>query len=267
MSLHGPSSSVKAARDVLAEFGIRSPDEIDLEMIAHDRRALIKRNAMGMAEGQLMYRDGRGTITVAADSSSVSRQRFTIAHEIGHIELHQNNKGLVVCDEEDLANRGDNQSQETEANEFAGELLMPEEMFRDACSGEPPRFELLKHLANTFQTSLTASAIRYTRIGPESSAVVLIEDGLVKWFWPASDFPHKYLEELNVPPPHKSGAAKVLQKEEGLNEPEVVTARTWFGDTAPQDQYFSESTHYSERYDQIICTLWPFDLDLGTIGY
>lgn len=263
MSLHGPRHSIRAARAILNEFGFQSPGDIDLEMVAHDRRALIKRTQMDMAEGHLMYRDGRGTISVASNNSPESKQRFTIAHEIGHIELHRDDEGVVVCDEKDLNSRGDDRPRETEANRFAGELLMPQEMFRGVCDGEVPRIEVLKHLATTFQTSLTTSAVRYTRVGPETSAVVLIEEGKIKWFWPASDFPHRYLEEIKVPPPRKSGAAEALRKENGLEEPNPVTARTWFGDRAPQDQYFYESTHYSERYNQVISVLWPLDLDLG----
>jgi hypothetical protein len=216
-----------------------------------------------MAEGRLAYRNGRGTISVGEDISLHSKERFVIAHEIGHIELHQETKTRPICDEEALnEHKEDSQPLEVEANEFAGELLMPEDMFVNACDGSPPQLELLREIASKFRTSLTSSAIRYAQIGPQPAAVVLVKDGDVQWYWSNSRFPHGYIDYYNKPPPRESGAGKILHRGEDLNEAEVVTARTWFGDGAPRDQYFYESTHYSERYNRILCILWEYDIDI-----
>lgn len=262
MSLHGPSRPVRAARSILDRFGIRDPEDIDLELIAGERRTLIEQKPMEMAEGRLVYRDGRGTIAVNRNIALPTKRRFVIAHEIGHIELHPGTENVAVCDEEALSDYREKQPRETEANEFAGELLMPRSMFEGICDGEPPHAELLETLATTFRTSLTASAIRYARTGPYASAVILTKDGLVRWFWPGADFPYQYLE-YNVAPPSQSGTGKVLRTGESLDEPEVITAPTWFGSKAQPDQYFNESTHYSEKYNQIISVLWEYDLDLN----
>jgi hypothetical protein len=216
-----------------------------------------------MAEGRLAYRSGRGTISIAEDISLHSKERFVIAHEIGHIELHQETKTRPICDEDALnEHKEDSQPLEAEANEFAGELLMPRDMFVNACDGSPPQLEFLKEIASKFQTSLTSSAIRYARIGPQPAAVVLVKDGDVQWYWPSPRFPHNYIEYYNEPPHPKSGAGKILNRGEALEETKVVKARTWFGDHAPRDQYFHESTHYSERYNRILCVLWEYNLDI-----
>lgn len=263
MPLHGPSRPVKAARSILDDFGFQSPQEINLQMIAGDRRALIESKPMQMAEGRLAYRNGRGTISIAEDISLLQKERFVIAHEIGHIELHQDSEIRPICDEDAINEyREDKQPLEAAANEFAGELLMPEEMFVDACNGSPPRLELLDGLASTFRTSLTSSAIRYATIGPRPAAVVLVRGGNVQWFWPNPHFPHKYIDYYNEPPPRESGAGKILSRGEALEDVAVVKARTWFGDKAPRDQYFYESTHYSEQYGRILCTLWEYEPDI-----
>lgn len=60
-------------------------------------------------------------------SQSLSRQRFTLAHEIGHAYLHkEGNEGIV-----DLRSNIDNPQteKEREANQFAAALLMPKKEF------------------------------------------------------------------------------------------------------------------------------------------
>lgn len=54
------------------------------------------------------------------------RQRFTIAHEIGHYYLNHENTGFLMRDER--LNIG-SKKEDQEANAFAMELLMPEKKF------------------------------------------------------------------------------------------------------------------------------------------
>lgn len=82
----------------------------------------------------------RYVITVNATQAWV-RQRFTIAHEIGHFLLHSDLLGDGVEDnrayrkvtdptEDKFKNSKINDAHETEANQMAAKLLMPEDMIR-----------------------------------------------------------------------------------------------------------------------------------------
>lgn len=79
--------------------------------------------------------DGRFAITVNAVHRE-TRQRFTIAHELGHFILHRNRLGSGTNDtkkyradpEARLYNDRIERRHETEANQFAASILMPEEM-------------------------------------------------------------------------------------------------------------------------------------------
>ena len=53
-------------------------------------------------------------------------KNFTLAHEIGHIVLHKGDDSFRI-DLQDYSEEADPDNQETEANYFAGSLLMPEE--------------------------------------------------------------------------------------------------------------------------------------------
>ena len=53
-------------------------------------------------------------------------KNFTLAHELGHFLLHKNSNSFRI-DFQDYSAEGDPLNQETEANYFAGSLLMPKE--------------------------------------------------------------------------------------------------------------------------------------------
>jgi Zn-dependent peptidase ImmA (M78 family) len=67
-------------------------------------------------------------------SHSKTRQRFTLAHELGHFSLHKNSDGLMYVDDRDFFVRfrnphssGGSDREEREANAFAAEILMPKD--------------------------------------------------------------------------------------------------------------------------------------------
>lgn len=92
-------------------------------------RALGGRVEVGAAPESLVVQDeGRFTIHVPFTTSS-RRDRFTIAHELGHYFLHYlypEHSG------ERRFGRGLSNRAETEANTFASSLLMPEREFKTA---------------------------------------------------------------------------------------------------------------------------------------
>jgi Zn-dependent peptidase ImmA (M78 family) len=77
--------------------------------------------------------DGSGVIGVNSEHPK-TRQRFTIAHEIGHLLLHGEEE-FHIDEKAPLALRDEVSSQaidprEIEANQFAAELLMPDTLVR-----------------------------------------------------------------------------------------------------------------------------------------
>lgn len=73
---------------------------------------------------------------------SVVRQRFTVAHELGHILLGHNSRSRVI----DFNSKDINEQQ---ANVFASELLVPLQMIKETCSSS----ESLSSLADKFWVS------------------------------------------------------------------------------------------------------------------
>lgn len=97
------------------------------------------------------------------------RQRFTMAHELGHYLLHQNLIGDGVDDNRlyrsvpagQFYNRAITPAHETEANRFAAAVLMPSELVKEG------RRELgdVEQIAKRFQVSKQAMEIRLRALG------------------------------------------------------------------------------------------------------
>jgi len=111
----------------------KSRNPVDVEFLAGAlglivKKAHLKSDIAGMME---KYEDTY-LLTVNADDS-VNRQRFTIAHEIGHYMLHRHVIGDGLTDDRAYRCMHDSKyfnakigpKEETEANKFAATLLMP----------------------------------------------------------------------------------------------------------------------------------------------
>lgn len=115
----------------LAEAGIsRTP--VPVEVLARHEGAKIRyREFDGDISGLLLRTEDEKVIAVHSSHAKV-RQRFTIAHELGHLRLH---KGRPIIVEQltrsarvnwrDDVSSGATDTEEIEANQFAAALLMP----------------------------------------------------------------------------------------------------------------------------------------------
>lgn len=100
------------------------------------------------------------------------RQRFTIAHEIGHLLLHRDTASVFVDSSpvffRDAASSEGTRIQEIEANAFASALLMPQDAIREFVGNQPIDVHdeaAMKSLAGRFEVSVQALTIRLTRLG------------------------------------------------------------------------------------------------------
>jgi Zn-dependent peptidase ImmA (M78 family) len=122
-------------------------------------------------DGFLFWAGGEGLAFVNADDI-LTRRRFTAAHELGHALLHRARMGRFRTDTKILDDAEDTDDLEREANRFAAELLMPEEVCRareaelreeDKARGGCPRGVLAYRLASELLVS--REAIRYRLAG------------------------------------------------------------------------------------------------------
>ena len=113
------------------------------------------------------------------------RQRFTIAHELGHLQLHPGKPmiidKLVRVDFREDGHRWASDRQEREANQFAATLLMPEKMVRDQAdaivgAGQAVSEEgMIETLASVFDVS--RQAMRYRLVNLDILSPFALEGG------------------------------------------------------------------------------------------
>jgi len=120
----------------------------------------------GDLSGMAYIADGVSIIGVNSLHPS-TRQRFTLAHELGHVRLHADllREGVHLDHgtlRRDWISSQGTDEREIEANAFASELLMPEQLMLAALSGRSIDLEdddAIDILARRFRVS--SSAMRY----------------------------------------------------------------------------------------------------------
>lgn len=88
-----------------------------------------------------------------------ARKMFTLAHELGHYFLHDNAEDIMF--REQTADTKKRQQMEKEADEFAAELLMPENVIRSYWTIA----ESVQQLATIFGVSYSAMLNRLRSLG------------------------------------------------------------------------------------------------------
>jgi len=118
------------ARKVVKAFHLKGPPVDVAAIIAERGLRVVVSDVEGAVSGQLFPKQRE--IFVNAHNRSVARQRFTMAHELGHWELRHHFGDDLPPDSQGFEGvyEGEGESEgrsaiEIEANAFAAELLMP----------------------------------------------------------------------------------------------------------------------------------------------
>jgi Zn-dependent peptidase ImmA (M78 family) len=236
-----------AAERLLKELGITEPHEIDLEAIAFHVGARVRYRKLHGCEARIIGCADSAIITIGKDCSD-RRKRFSLAHELGHWTHHKGQ--TLVCRVEDTTPQT-KLSPERVANNFAADLLMPRYLFDPAArSFGKLNFKTVADLADLFETSRPATAIRLVDGG--HSPAFLICHGLKgrKWFVRGSDVPNRWFprDELDA----ESFAFGVLfgrAAEDAM--PRKIGADAWF-DRNEADRYVVHEQTIRSGEDEIL---------------
>lgn len=121
----------RAARDAhrIAQAFTLETVPLDVEGLASALGLRVKRLPLDEKTSGFLRQDGTAWIVGVNSLHHPNRQRFTIAHEIGHYLLHRDHAPF----EDGLLFRNDSRdAREREANQFAALVLMPAPQFNAA---------------------------------------------------------------------------------------------------------------------------------------
>ena len=172
------------------DLRISTPEEADIEVMAYFCGATVKYRHLTSCAARIVGKGNKAIITVD-QSSRPERQRFSVAHELGHW-LHDRGEMVFNCHTADISpNRYKNYETDPEAaaNRFAAELLMPSLLFREVATSLPITFETANQLARLFQVSETAAAVRLVELGSFPSIIVCHGIKGYKWSWRHPELP------------------------------------------------------------------------------
>lgn len=160
------------AEDLVARFHTPIPP-IDVEWLAVKVGIKEIHRANISADG-IMLPTQDGFILTINENNNPTRQRFTCAHEIAHTYFEPLDRELRVANHRQNAMIGtcpDNL--EHLCDIAATHILMPDQMFRQAALRFGVSIDAIDYLADIFQTSIQATALRFVEISREPIILML----------------------------------------------------------------------------------------------
>jgi Zn-dependent peptidase ImmA (M78 family) len=175
--MRGVAQAWKAAEKVLKDHGVRRTP-INVARIASKHASVVRRALEDDISGALIPLGENEWAILVNSQHHPNRQRFTIAHELGHLLLH--GYRTPHADKQfrlrDARSSEGSVLEEIQANQFAAELLMPRAMIMKAIERcgfqhapandvEEEQFEeLVTKLAKDFRVSRQAMTIRLSSL-------------------------------------------------------------------------------------------------------
>jgi len=255
------SKGVRIARELLDQYGIDDPSEIPLETLIYGRDAIIREKPLSNCDGRIVFGNKKSIITINSNIEFEGKRRFVLAHELGHHEMHRN-EIPVHFDNDATLQYFKNGNQETQANEFASEILMPSKLFLS--QSERKRFspELLRELSNLFLTSLTSTVYRYFDFGRHPICLIYSYNNVVKYWKRPDEYPHFLINRINLPPPEGSVAYEFFNEKKiytKANSKQRVWKSTWFNlnrEEDDNDTNFYEFCIITPKYNTVLSVIW-----------
>jgi Zn-dependent peptidase ImmA (M78 family) len=195
------------AEQYLIGYGVSKPRQIDLEALAWTMGAKVKYKRLSSCEAKITGLGDRAIITID-DSFGDRRARFSLSHEIGHWQRHRNQ--ILSCSKQDIGGvNGKRAHKEREADRYAADFMMPAYLYRPLMREfKKPSFKSIDALAEEFQASRKASALRYIDMDRSESMLICFGPNGRKWYRGSKDWPDEWVPKRDHDP--DSGVMELL---------------------------------------------------------
>lgn len=218
-------SAERKASEIIVHYGIDAPEHIRVRDIAFDLGAGVIEGPLHGAAARLVRSGGTAIIRVSHHELYEGRKRFSIAHELGHYVLGHGKNSDIVCFDKDMIATLNDSGRESEANAFAGELLLPSNLVAKRCDVREVTFDPVREMALQFRTSFTATLLKFVRLCPEMCAAIFCTGGRVKWVFKSKDF-WPFIE-TNKPLDRRTLAYDFFSRGTLSDDPEEIDADAW----------------------------------------
>jgi hypothetical protein len=122
-------------------------------------------------------------------------------------------------------------------------------------------YNLIDELSTKYQTSFTATLLKFISIGNHPVMMVCTIDSKIKWYKYSDDFPFKYIKALpgfKVPANTSVGQYFYENGTKNENSEEIVFAQDWFSVNFKSDygRQFKEYCIYSNANKFVMSIIW-----------
>lgn len=257
------------AKELLEEIGFDDITNVPMDLFVSSLGATLIEEPLKNSDGKIIRGNKKTLIKVNSDIPYDEKRRFTIAHEIGHyllhdklnLEIHSENTNTLNWFKatEEQAKKG---IQEWEANDFASELLMPEELFRKETKNKRFSPQLVRELSNRFKTSLTSTVYRLLSLNIYPLFIVSIVKGRVLYWSKSDNFWVKVKNITKLSPPEDSVAEEYINANYDFiysdkDKAQSISKSTWFElKLNEQDSDYFEYCIPTKQYESITSIIW-----------
>ena len=198
--------------------------------------------------------DGTGVIRVSDTIPDLNRQRFSIAHELGHWILHEGRSQGYLCTAKDLRDYT-HSPEEIEANLFAASLLIPRNFISPSALTSDPNFNEVENLANTCKTSLTSAARRLVELSKKKVILVCSWNGAISWFLPNKSVPWLNFDKRVMPA--KSMTRLAFDQKASVTPSQSIKPSVWFPNCEwDREAELFEEVRYMKNLGMALTLLW-----------
>lgn len=160
------------AEKILNDFNISSAP-IDVFSVAENLNVSVQAANLEDEVSGLYVLKGNASYIMFNETEGQPRQRFTVAHELGHFLLHSKDNNFFIDKFQTTLYRNAESSsgaklKEREANAFAAALLMPKKLILEVVNGmgaNNTEEDFVDKLSKIFNVSEQAMTIRLSNLG------------------------------------------------------------------------------------------------------
>jgi len=252
----------QSPNDILKRLGMYEPDDIDLDLIAFDLGAEVKREPLNDCEGHILGTSTKAIITIN-EASRPERQRFSLGHELGHW-VNDRGKNLTYrCTTDDMRQRSMRkqdfrQNKEVRANQFSADLLMPGFIFCRYSKDIVVTAKTVRYLASIFNVSRTSAAIRLVELS-DLPCMLVCWDGTGKRRWFVRN---DIVPEVIWPNEKILRPSEIFKPTDGID----ADADKWIK-AAGSEEYTIVESIFSNGFDFFTLIWWKDEAQLQSIDF
>lgn len=247
------------AKKLLNDLGLDDPSSIAIEDLIIYHNGIVREVELANCDGRMIMKHGRAIVSINSTIEFPQKRRFVLAHELGHIILHSEYEASFTDDDSTLE-AYKNGPQEVEANDFASELLMPENLFKDFCYKKKFSPDLIRSLSERFNTSLTSAVYRFIEHGNHPICAFYSKGGKIQYWKKSNDFKVWIPDRNKLDVPSDSVAneyyesKRIYRKEDSAQE---ITKSTWFSlSKYDEDSRMYEYCIITPRHNTVLSVIW-----------